>query len=334
MAVISFKCPNCDGELVFDPVTSKYKCIYCSSIFSQQELDAMQPAASAVSYSCPSCGAEIMTDDTTAATFCYYCHNPVILGERLEGRFLPDKVIPFEVTKEAAVNGFLNYVGKKKFVPKAFFNKKQIESMTGVYFPYWNYDVELHGQMQGNARNIRVWRSGNTEYTETSHYGIAREGDVSLNNLTENALSKANVKLANGVMPYDFSKMKDFNMGYLSGFQAEKRDIEQVAVQNKMQNEMRTSAEKLMRETIKYDSVTIQNTNFMPKKETWSYCLLPVWTITYKGKDGKIYYFSMNGQTGEVCGELPIDHKKLLLLSIGTAAIILLVGLIGGYLIW
>ena len=44
MAVISFKCPNCDGELIFDPSTQKYKCEYCFSLFSQEELDAMKPA--------------------------------------------------------------------------------------------------------------------------------------------------------------------------------------------------------------------------------------------------------------------------------------------------
>ena len=33
MAVISFKCPNCDGELIFDPSTQKYKCEYCFSLF-------------------------------------------------------------------------------------------------------------------------------------------------------------------------------------------------------------------------------------------------------------------------------------------------------------
>lgn len=46
--------------------------------------------ADAVTYTCPSCGAQIVTDATTAATFCYYCHNPVVLGGRLEGKFLPD----------------------------------------------------------------------------------------------------------------------------------------------------------------------------------------------------------------------------------------------------
>ena len=42
MAVISFKCPNCDGELIFDPATQKYKCEYCVSTFTQEELDNME----------------------------------------------------------------------------------------------------------------------------------------------------------------------------------------------------------------------------------------------------------------------------------------------------
>mgnify|MGYP002616689005 CR=1 FL=1 len=41
MAIISFKCPNCGGELIFDPATQKYKCEYCNSLFTQEELDAM-----------------------------------------------------------------------------------------------------------------------------------------------------------------------------------------------------------------------------------------------------------------------------------------------------
>lgn len=374
MAIISFKCPNCDGELIFDPKTQKYKCEYCNSLFSQEELDAMNPASAtetmgqdvndagqeqeateraqraegsgeenaggassageAVHYSCPSCGAEIITDATTAATFCYYCHNPVVLSGRLSGEFLPNKIIPFEVTREAAEKGFLDYVGKKKFVPKAFFHKKQIETMTGVYFPYWLYDVELEGNMQAAAHNIRVWRTGDVEHTETKHYAIDRAGEVELSNLPENALKKANAKLAEGVLPYRFEKMKDFHMGYLSGFLAERRDIAREEVQGKLQAEMRKSAETLMRETIKgYSSVSVQNTNFHAKHENWVYVLLPVWTITYKGRDGKIYYYSMNGQTGEVCGELPIDHGKVAITSAITALVVLILGLIGGFFI-
>ena len=85
MSVISFKCPNCDGELIFDPASGAYKCEYCGSKFTQEELDAMKPAEEqekpassmdgsqasentdvtqeekkteeeAVIYTCPSCG--------------------------------------------------------------------------------------------------------------------------------------------------------------------------------------------------------------------------------------------------------------------------------------
>lgn len=348
MAVISFKCPNCDGELIFDPVSQKYKCEYCQSLFSQSELDAANPVKGqetrkegteekgaeeeATVYTCPSCGAQIMTDATTAAAFCYYCHNPVVLGRRLEGSFLPDKVLPFEVSREQAEKGFLDYVGKRKFVPKAFFSKKQIESLSGIYFPYWMYEVELDGCLQGDARQIRVWRSGDTEYTETKHYAVERAGELKLSNLTENALKKVNGKLAAGVMPYRFDRIKDFHMGFLSGFLAERRDIEQTEVREKMQSEMREHAKQLLRETVNgYDSVSVRNMNFKPIKERLQYVLLPVWTITYKGKDGKVYYYSMNGQTGKVCGELPLDYGKLTLSSILAGAGALILVLIGGF---
>ena len=84
MAAITYKCPNCDGGLMFDPSSQKYHCEFCLSDFTQEELDALKPDDSqAVLYTCPSCGAQIVTDETTAATFCYYCHNPVVLSGRL-----------------------------------------------------------------------------------------------------------------------------------------------------------------------------------------------------------------------------------------------------------
>ena len=43
MSVISFKCPNCDGELVFEPSTQKYECPYCGSDFTQDQMDEMYP---------------------------------------------------------------------------------------------------------------------------------------------------------------------------------------------------------------------------------------------------------------------------------------------------
>ena len=41
MGVITYKCPNCGGGLTFNAEKQKYKCEYCLSEFSQEELDEM-----------------------------------------------------------------------------------------------------------------------------------------------------------------------------------------------------------------------------------------------------------------------------------------------------
>lgn len=48
-----------------------------------------------------------------------------------------------------------------------------------------------------------------------------------MDGLSRNALNKADRDLIECVQPYRLEEMQPFSMGYLSGFQAEKRDIEQ-----------------------------------------------------------------------------------------------------------
>lgn len=357
MAVISYKCPNCGGELVFDPSAQNFKCEYCSSSFSQEELEAMKPTAAGeqsvesesdaagsddmkgdseegVIYICPSCGAQIVTDSTTAATICYYCHNPVVLSGRLSGELKPDRIIPFAIDKKQAEQRFLDFVHSKKFVPRALFQKNQIEKLSGVYFPYWVYACTMEGSMDAQGTNIRVWRSGDVEYTETKYYQVEREGTLEISNLTKNALTKVNRRLIETVFPYDLTKMKEFHMGFLSGFQAEKRDVESESVRQQTEQEVKEYGRQLLRDTISgYSGVTVGSHQEKIQKETWSYVLLPLWTLTYKGKNGKLYYYSLNGQTGKIYGELPIDYKRVSLLAGAVALIVLVFFLIVGYLV-
>lgn len=350
MAVVSYKCPSCGGELVFNPKTQKYKCEYCFSDYLQEELEEMNPiegqerkaenqeennTGEGVVYQCPSCGAEVVTDETTAATFCYYCHNPVVLSKRVSGAFLPDMIIPFSIDKKQAIEKFLEYVRSRKFVPRAFFNKQQIEKISGVYFPYWMVDMDMEGSLQAEGRNLRVWRTGDTEYTETKFYRVEREGSLHLEDITKNALKKADHQLAEGVLPYDISKVQKFHMGYLSGFLAEKRDIEGKELEQEVKSEAQEYGQKLLRGTVKgYSSVSVKNCHLNQRKENWDYIMLPVWTVTYKGKNGTTYYYAMNGQNGKVYGELPIDYKKVWILGGLISAVVLALGLIGGFFLW
>ena len=265
-----------------------------------------------VVYTCPSCGAEVVTDETTAATFCYYCHNPVVLEGRVSGEFLPDKIIPFQFDKKEATERFLKYVRGKKFVPKAFFNEEQIEKLSGVYYPFWIYDCEVEGGIDGHARNVRVWRSGMFEYTETSTYSFERGGNVHVQNITRNALKESDRNLIDAVRPFEIDKATQFSLPYLQGFVAQKRDVETNEVSQELQTAARGYAEKAMAGTVKgYTSVTTDHRTLHPVREKWQYLLLPVWVLTYGSNSGQRYYYAMNGQTGEIKGKLPIDFRKL-----------------------
>lgn len=340
MSVITYKCPNCDGGLVFDPESGTYVCEYCLSKFSQEDLNTSseemvsqedtqteestqnETSEGAVEYHCPSCGAEIITDATTAATFCFYCHNPIVLMGRLNGEYLPDGIIPFKITKEEAVDKFHEWIQKKKFIPRGFYSKKQIEKLSGVYFPYWIYDCKTSSSMSGTARDIRVWRVGDIEYTETKTYAIRRAGNVIFRHLPKTALQKAQTAMLKGIFPYEFGAMETFHMGFLSGFQAEKRDIEKASLTEEVHQQMKEYSQKRIRDTISgHHGFSMQGQSCEIAEEKFQYTLLPVWVLTYRERGNQIYYFAMNGQTGEIVGKLPVDKKKLF----GLGAIIFLV---------
>ena len=327
MAVITYKCPNCDGGVVFDPESQKFHCEYCLSYFSEEELlqavpaqesetkppeQAVEAADTTVVYTCPSCGAEVVTNETTAATFCFYCHNPVVLSGKLDGKFRPDQVVPFQIDRDTAVNEFLKWAHKKKFVPRNFYSEKQLEKITGVYFPYWITDGDVYADLSTVCTRVRSWRSGDTQYTETSYFDVRRSGNIHFSEMTANALQHENFKLIEGIQPFDYSAVKEFHPSFLSGFQAEKRNIEKEQLRESMNRNMAQYANSLLHDSIhNYTSVRetgfhchVQNTN-------WRYLLLPVWVLTYKGHNKKIYTYMMNGQTGKLCGKLPIDFKRL-----------------------
>lgn len=338
MAVVTYKCPNCDGGLIFDAESQKFHCEYCLSYFTEEELinagqakSEEQPADNAeninsedsqeaaeeefdgVVYTCPSCGAEVVVDSTKAASHCCFCHNPVVISGRLDGKFKPDCVIPFAIDRDEAVENFFKWFKKKWFVPKNFFSKKQLSKISGVYFPYWVGDCDSQAQINATGTKIRTWRKGDIKYTETSTYSVVRAGDIKFRDLSKNALSKANKALAENVQPFDFSDVKNFNMAYLSGFEAEKRDIEASELEEQVRSEVLDYSAEILRGTISgYDGVSLSEKH-ASIGISWKYALVPVWLMTFKS-GGKDYFYAMNGQTGNTCGKLPVSRSKLAIL--------------------
>ena len=208
--------------------------------------------------------------------------------------------------------------------------------MTGVYFPYWLYDCQVKASVDARADKVSSWAAGNVRFTRTDQYDVSREGRMEVHDVPRTALSKANRRLVEGVFPFDMTKQKEFHMGYLSGFFAENRDIESKSLALEVEQEVESYAKQSLASQISgYSSVQIQASRASLERPAWKYTLLPVWTLTYKDKkNGKIYYFACNGESGKICGELPVDSGRLgrlfATIFVPVAAVLLAIGYLIG----
>ena len=341
MAGVTYQCPNCGSTLQFRPELQEWKCDSCGNEYDEKTVLAMadehahdhdhdhehelagehapaqqtQPAngAAQVIYHCKSCGSAVITDETTVATHCYYCHNPVILEGKLTADLRPDKALPFTISKDMAVDRFMQWVSKKKFVPKGFFAKEQVQNIQGVYYPHFVTDCDVDGAYEGEGQNVSVAQTTNYTVTTTQHYAFRRRADIHFTRLMRPALKSTDRKLSDGIHPFPLDDMKPFSGAYLAGFLAERRDIDQETATADIPGELQGYVKPLLSPSLHYTAHQGTVTADVKTKNS-QYVLLPTWVISYHREgDKEPYYFAMNGCTGAVCGKLPVAKGKLLM---------------------
>lgn len=359
MAVLQeYKCPNCDGAIAFDSNIQKMRCPYCDSEFDMQALaqqdeflnnmqpDNMQWDTSAGQdwqpgeadglrvYVCNSCGGEVVGDETTAATACPFCDSPVVMKGQFSGNLKPDLVIPFKKDKKAAIAGLKKHYEGKKLLPRVFKNENHIKEIKGVYVPFWLFDADITANIQYKATKIRRWSDSRYNYTETSFFAVNRSGMVGFDAVPVDGSTKIDDTLMESIEPYNLSEAVDFQTAYLAGYLADKYDVSSENSIIRANERIKKSTEDaFLSTTIGYDSVIADYSQINLQNGRARYALLPVWILNTEWK-GKKYVFAMNGQTGKVVGDLPVDKslsRKYMWLytAIGAA-----VAFAAQYLLW
>ncbi|MCI8332218.1 MAG: hypothetical protein HFE78_05280 [Clostridiales bacterium] len=292
--------------------------------FFEQEIDT---------YICPDCGAKLMTGQTTAATFCAFCHNPMIIQNRLSGVYKPKKVLPFKIGREKAISIFKKKLKKRFLVPKVFRTDAQIEEINGIYVPFWLFDCEAWGGFHAKGMQVHSYRSGQYHVTVTNHYNIVREGSAAFYHVPADASKKMDNTMMDCLEPYQYEDMQDFDMSYLSGFLAEMYDESDKDVLPRIDAKVEEAMQNMLRDTVKGFSsvVPLHKSHTLTKKQS-SYALLPVWMLSCRYKE-KNYIYAINGQTGRVVGDLPVDVLKGILCSLAVSIGTFLLCLAGG-LLW
>ena len=258
-------------------------------------------------YVCESCGGEIIADDTTGASICPYCGNKVVMKHQFKGDLKPDYIIPFKYDRKAAKKAYLEHLKDKAFLPRVFKSENHIDELKGVYVPFWLFDIDAKADILYKAEKTRIWTSGKTEYTEHKYYEVRRGGDICFDHIPEDGAKKMDDTLMESVEPFDFKDAVPFKKAYMAGYVADRYDVKAEERINRAKERVSKSAEEEFRKTISgYDMVTTKNNNVDILKANYSYALYPVWVLNTTWHDKK-YVFAMNGQTGKLVGDLPVD---------------------------
>ena len=343
-----YKCPSCGGAIEFDSHSQKMKCPYCDTEFDLETLKKYDEQLSKEAeqkddisdwqtdpgkqwqegetdgmnvYTCKSCGGEIVSDENTGATSCPYCGNPVILTERFRGALRPDMVIPFKLDKKAAKEAYYKHIKGRPLLPKVFRRENHIDEIKGIYVPFWLFDADVAADARYKATKVRTWSDSDYDYTETSYYSVDRSGNMSFVSVPVDGSSRMPDDLMESIEPYKVADAVEFQTAYLSGYLAEKYDVDAQQSTDRARERMKESAQDVLRDTVKgYASVIPENTNVRISGGDAKYALYPVWILNTTWR-GKKYIFAMNGQTGRMTGDLPVDNGAYTRWLLGLTAV-------------
>ena len=277
------------------------------------------PAPEQTEFVCNACGAKIVTDSHTAATFCAFCGSPALVGKRLTEQFQPQYMIPFKYSRESAEEAFIKWAGKGKWTPFGFVSKKNVAKMTGLYVPFWLFDIKATIDAEGTGEKVK--HGYQQKVIET--YTWERKANLRWKNLPLDGETRIDDSLMEAIEPFNFNGLIPYDYRFLPGFYADRYDVNPQDLASRATKRGMQGIDKMLKGSLTgaYESYKIKKNMSRIDSMDASYALLPVWFLSYKYHK-KFYYFAMNGQTGEVAGDVPVSPVKKMMFFFIVLAIL------------
>ena len=304
-------CPGCGAGMRFDIQSQALTCDYCGETMdvsaARSTGTARQDEWDLNAFICPQCAGTIYSTDNQAASFCFFCGASVELGGRLESVKKPVRIIPFQKTKEECKSLYQNLARKAFFAPKELRSPEFLDRFQGIYLPFWTYSIVQKGPV------CLTGKRENGDYTE--HVSTTFDLDVEYDGISYDASSAFNDELCSWITPFHRDKMKDFSPAYVSGFYADIADVDSYVYQEdalEAANQETISGLKSRFGDVSYDLPQDKSHLLHTRLTDTAASLCPVWFLTWR-KDDRVAYAIVNGETGKIAADFPVDQKRFFL---------------------
>ena len=219
-------------------------------------------------------------------------------------------------------------------LPKVFHTENHIDEIRGIYVPFWLFETDADANIRYKATRVRMWSDSRYNYTETSFFSVLRSGTIGFEQVPVDGSTKIPDDLMESIEPFDFSQAVDFQTAYLAGYLADKYDVTaEQSVKRANDRIKQSTADAFASTVIGYSSVIPESTSIRLHNGKAKYALYPVWLLNTEW-DGKKYTFAMNGQTGKMVGDLPLDKGAYKRWLFGLTGIIGAAAFVVSFLLW
>ncbi len=327
-------CPGCGAPMEYDPGFDSLVCTSCGNIIDPKTLpdadsfyydnpdadngpkdikDTLSEFEELTGemydrhvYKCSQCGGEVLVSGTEISTRCIYCGSTSVVFSRISKENRPDKIVPFSITKEEAIETVKKNILSGAFMPKGF-KKIDPELVRGIYIPYFTYD--------GAISDTQHHRIGLSEKS------YVFDGSAEFENLLVECCTALDDRSTALLEPYNVKAAVDFDTSYLMGFYSNIQDVTPKKAKGTAELKAKTIFNAQMRKITK--NSTSKNVSSLPKLELerTGYILLPAWFITITSNNTP-YTFLVNGQSGRCTGTAPWSRVKVFgTIAAATAAL-------------
>lgn len=317
-------CESCRTE--FDqiaPVVTKEETSFNGIPVDEKISAKLDVPKNIAEYTCGGCGAKVILDTKTSiGARCSWCRNELTTNKAINTEFTPNGIIPFKITKEAALKKFRSWIKKHWFVRRDFAATDSDIEIKPIYYPFYAIDRNAHYDISASGKRSRSRRRGDYLITTHEEFDIRTPSMSTIDDFELISLSEIKNKLIiNSIEPYDWTKVRLFDYAYLNAFAAEHRDISLDEVTHEIDQKLTAliyaDIKKDLTKKTKLSDVRVHYHETKHLEDAIAYCLAPAWLITYTDKKAnRVYFFAINGQTGKTTGILPISYQKLTLFLI------------------
>lgn len=349
-AATSFKCPSCGGVLVFDPQGQNLKCEYCKheinlsdsrqhptayGFDNDSELEPQVWGERSHAVKCKSCGAQTVFEAFVVSDRCPFCGNSNIQEEVITTGIMPESIIPFKISAEAAIGLYKKWLRGKWLAPSKLrkgINSQKVQ-LTGMYVPCWSFDADTSSYYTATAGEyyyVTVYttqvRNGKTERVahqerRTRWYPVSGYYAEDFRNYIVDSSVHIDDNMYSRIQPYNLEALTPYKSEYLSGFKAERYSVDLKTGWETAKERLSELISRGIIAQINADEVKDLHFKTAYGSKKYKHILLPLWFSSFKYKE-KIYGYMINGQTGRVDGKSPLSPWKVTALVIGIAALV------------